>query len=138
MANPSQLQKSIKKVVDNIPKRLEPPHGLTKSESDIFIRVVNNFAPDYFGAENIDLLVMYARHVAAAEDAAAFLQDWMGYRDLQSDTWLKTYKELQKLYEMNSRAASSFATRLKISKQQTANFRGNQIQSATTKNVWDR
>jgi hypothetical protein len=96
--------------------RLSPPVNLTDSEVQVWYQVISDQPANAFTETHIPMLEMYCRHVmrgrVLAEQIIAFNTDW-----LESDEGLKRYDRLLAMSERESRAASSLATRLRITRQ---------------------
>jgi hypothetical protein len=99
-----------------IAKRIIAPIHLSDAEISIWNEVVNDQPAGAFTATHIPLLEMYCRHVVQgrilAEEILNFDKAW-----LADDDGLKRYDTLLKIAERESRAASSLATRLRITRQ---------------------
>jgi len=99
-----------------IAKRLPPPATLSDAEIAVWAQVVNDQPAGAFTATHAPLLEMYCRHVVnnriIADELISFDRAW-----LANDEGLKRYDTLLKLSERESRAASSLATRLRITRQ---------------------
>ena len=97
-------------------KRLQPPLHITDAERSVWLEVVNDQPADAFTATHAPLLELYCRHVAnarvIADESLNFDRAW-----LADDDGLKRYDRLLAMAERESRAASSLATRLRITRQ---------------------
>jgi hypothetical protein len=96
--------------------RLEAPLILTDAERDVWYQVVNDQPASFFTPTHAPLLEMYCRHVVQsrvlADQILNFDRKW-----LADDDGLKRYDRLLAMQEREGRAASSIATRLRITKQ---------------------
>ena len=96
--------------------RLAPPLHLTDAAREEWLRVVNDQPADAFTNVHAPLLEMYCKHVVKArmfdEEIENFDRAW-----LADDDGLKRIDKLSALAERESRAASSLATRLRITRQ---------------------
>jgi hypothetical protein len=96
--------------------RLQPPVNLTDAEMQVWHQVVSDQPSNAFTDTHIPMLEMYCRHVVRgrvlAEQVINFEMEW-----LESDEGLKRYDRLLAMSERESRAASSLATRLRITRQ---------------------
>lgn len=99
-----------------ISKRLSPPLHLSDAEMSVWSEVVSDQPANSFTATHSPMLEMYCRHVVnnriIADELLSFDRAW-----LASDDGLKRYDTLLGIAERESRAASSLATRLRITRQ---------------------
>ena len=99
-----------------ITKRLLPAIHLSNSERNVWLEIVNDQPAGAFTETHTHLLEMYCRHVVQsrilAEEVAAYDRTW-----LADDDGLARFDKLLKMAERETRAASSFATRLRITRQ---------------------
>ena len=97
-------------------KRLPAPVHLTDAERDIWLSVVNDQPANAFSITHAPLLEIYCRHVIQsrilADEILNFDRAW-----LADDDGLKRYDRLLAMAEREGRAASSLATRLRITRQ---------------------
>jgi len=97
-------------------QRLTAPLHLSDGERAVWMEVVNDQPASAFTATHAPLLEMYCRHVTnarvLAEEILNFERAW-----LADDDGLKRYDRLLAMSERESRAASSLATRLRITRQ---------------------
>lgn len=108
---------AIVKIADiGIAKRLLPTATMSDAEMAVWAEVVNDQPAGAFTATHAPLLEMYCRHVVnnriIADELLSFDRAW-----LADDDGLRRYDTLLKLSERESRAASSLATRLRITRQ---------------------
>lgn len=96
--------------------RVPPPSRLTAAQRSIWLETVNSKPAEWFGPEHAPLLEQYVRHVVSArvlaEQIAEFDPEW-----LKDDEGLKRYERLLRMHELEGRAASSLATRMRITQQ---------------------
>lgn len=96
--------------------RLQPPALLTDAQRDVWLQTVNDQPAEAFSDVHIPLLEMYCRHVVQArviaEQLLSFDPEW-----LSDDDGLRRYDKLLAMQEREGRAASSLATRLRITRQ---------------------
>lgn len=95
-------------------KRLAPTGGLSEAEKAVWLEVVNDQPANAFTITHAPMLEMYCRHVVRSR-VLAILIDQLGPEALIVDP--KGYDLYLKMAERESRAASSFATRLRITRQ---------------------
>jgi len=96
--------------------RLTPLAGMSEVEKEVWLQVVNDHPADAFTETHSPLLELYSRHVVRgrilAQQIAEFKSEW-----LADDDGLKRYDKLLAMAEREGRAASSLATRLRITRQ---------------------
>jgi hypothetical protein len=99
-------------------QRLRAPAQLSPAEREVWTEVVNDQPADAFSAVHAPLLETYCRHVVRGRVLAAeierFSSDWLADKE-----GLLRYDKLLAMAERESRAASSLATRLRITRQAT-------------------
>lgn len=96
--------------------RLAPPIHLPDAERDVWLQVVNDQPASSFTETHAPMLELYCRHVVLsrilADELLNFDRAWIA-----DDDGLKRYDKLLAMHERESRAASSAATRLRITRQ---------------------
>lgn len=99
--------------------RLQAPVHMTDAEQEVWLEVVNDQPASAFTRTHSPLLEQYCRHVVQArliaDEIMNFDRAW-----LADDDGLKRYDRLLGMQEREGRAASSLATRLRITRQATA------------------
>lgn len=97
-------------------ERLRAPMHLSDAEQGVWAEVVNDQPANAFTPTHSPMLEMYCRHVTnariLADELVNFDRAWMA-----DDDGLKRYDRLLAMSERESRAASSLATRLRITRQ---------------------
>jgi len=97
-------------------KRLEAPIHLSDAERGVWVELVNDQPAGSFTATHGPMIEQYARHIVQAriiaDELANFDRAWMA-----DDDGLKRYDRLLAMAEREGRAASSLATRLRITRQ---------------------
>jgi hypothetical protein len=97
-------------------KRLAAPAHLSEAERAIWLEVVNDQPADAFTPTHAPLMELYCRHIVQArilaDELANFDRAWIA-----DDDGLKRYDRLLGMAEREGRAASSLATRLRITRQ---------------------
>lgn len=97
-------------------KRLLPPAHLSEAERAIWLEVVEDQPASAFTPTHAPLLELYCRHIVQArilaEELSTFDRTW-----LTRDDGLSRYDKLLGMAEREGRAASSLATRLRITRQ---------------------
>lgn len=110
----SSAELRIETLATGIVVRPEAPYSLTQPQVVIWDRITNAMPADWFTPETYDLLAVYCRHVSEADRIASLIQTL----DPQSEEFtLKDYDTLLKMQEREGRAASSLATRMRITQQ---------------------
>lgn len=129
---------SIPKAVIVADKRLEAPIHLTDAEREIWLSVVNDQPANSFTITHAPLLELYCRHIInarlLADEILNFDRSWIA-----SDEGLKRYDRLLSMAERESRAASSLATRLRITRQaiDQQTIARSIVNAPTTKKPWE-
>lgn len=97
-------------------QRLLAPAHISEAERGVWLQVVNDQPADAFSPTHLPLLELYCRHIVQArvlaEELANFDRAW-----LADDDGLKRYDRILAMAEREGRAASSLATRLRITRQ---------------------
>lgn len=100
-------------------RRLAAPVHLSDAERAIWVECVEDCPADAFSPSHAPLLEAYCRHVVRgrilADEIEAFDRSWIADED-----GLDRFDKLLKMAERESRAASSLATRLRITRQAQA------------------
>ena len=113
-------QSSAALVVPDVARdqRLAAPVHLSDAEREVWIELVNDQPADAFTVAHIPLIEQYCRHVIQSrllsDEMLNFDRAW-----LSDDDGLKRYDRLLAMHEREGRAASSLATRLRITRQAT-------------------
>lgn len=96
--------------------RLLAPAHISDAERAVWMEVVNDQPANAFTPTHIPLLELYCRHIVQArilaDEVSNFDRAW-----LADDDGLKRYDRLLSMAEREGRAASSLATRLRITRQ---------------------
>ena len=99
-----------------VEQRLPAPLHLSNAEQAVWGEVVGDQPASAFSVTHAPLLELYCRHIVQArvlaDELTNFDRAWMA-----DDDGLKRYDLLLKMAERESRAASSLATRLRITRQ---------------------
>lgn len=99
-----------------VTKRLVPALHLSNAERIVWLEIVNDQPAGAFTETHTHLLEMYSRHVVQSrilsDEVAAYDRTW-----LADDEGLNRYDKLLKMAERETRAASSLATRLRLTRQ---------------------
>lgn len=99
--------------------RLPPSGHLSDAEQAVWCRMVNDHPAGSFTETHRDMLDLYCQHIVTTQvlddELKAFDREWM-----RDDEGLKRYDRLLSMREREVRSASSLATRLRITRQATA------------------
>lgn len=104
--------------VQSIP-RAEAPAELTDEQAAEWMAIVNRLPAEWFPRETHGLLADYCRHVVRSRRIAQMVDQAESEEPLDLDQLDKLYR----MAERESRAASSLATRLRITQQSTVNHK---------------
>ena len=99
--------------------RIQPSLHLSDPEIDVWVRLVNDNPASSFTETHRDMLEMYCRHVVQSRLLASQIEDFQ-MEWLKTDEGLKRYDKFLTMREREVRSASSLATRLRITRQATA------------------
>lgn len=99
--------------------RLQPSIHLTDPEISVWVRLVNDNPANSFTETHRDMMEMYCRHIVQSRILTMQIEEfelsWLSRED-----GLKRYDKLLGMREREVRSASSLATRLRITRQATA------------------
>ncbi len=116
MARKSAASLEVARPTIGVSERLGPPLHLSEAERAVWLQCVNDQPADAFTQVHAPLLELYCRHVVnareIADEVAQFDRAW-----LADDDGLKRFDRLLAMAEREGRAASSLATRLRITRQ---------------------
>jgi hypothetical protein len=96
-------------------RRPDPPEELTEEQAAEWRAVVNRLPADWFPQETHQLLVQYCRHVVCARRVAQLIEQAEAADELD----IVDYARLLRMQEMEGRAMSSLATRMRLTQQAT-------------------
>jgi hypothetical protein len=99
--------------VESIPARPEPPSDLTEFEKEVWRKAASGLPADWFGDETLDLLRLYCRHMLMFEELTDEVN--ANWDELPPSEKVRLLKQR----EVETRAALSVATKLRITKQST-------------------
>lgn len=100
-------------------QRLLPSLHLSDAEQVVWARLVNDHPASAFTETHRDMLELYCQHVVQAQLLADEIQNF-DRAWLADDDGLKRYDRMLAMREREVRSASSLATRLRITRQATA------------------
>lgn len=96
--------------------RLVPSAYLTPDQRQVWLETVNARPATWFAAHHKPLLESYCRHVLNARLAAHELSKFTP-EDLADDAGVKRFKTLTQIHELESRAITSLATKMRLTQQ---------------------
>lgn len=115
--------------VQALQRRPEPPLCLNDRAEDEWRRVVNRMPSDWFTDETLSLLQAYCEHVAEGE-AIQLMIEKVRPLAMRDDESYKRYRDLLRDKELQTRAALSCATKMRMTQQSSYTDKS----SATAKN----
>lgn len=115
----------------DIVQRPAAPDYLGDEEAAEWVAVVDRLSADWFPRETHGLLADYCRHVVRGRRIDQMIAAQMDAPDVDVDALDKLYK----MAERESRAASSLATRLRMTQQSTVSAKAKK--PAVMKKPWD-
>lgn len=102
--------------VQTLGSRPEPPMCLNDRATDEWYRVVNRMPSDWFTDETLSLLQAYCEHVAEGE-AIQLMIERVRKTAMDDDESYKRYRDLLRDKELQTRAALSGATKMRMTQQ---------------------
>lgn len=126
------LSVASSRTVQAIP-RPGAPTDLNLEEKKIWLAIVTRMPADWFQVENYPLLKGYCRHVAAADEVAAIIEAFKKSESFD----LKDYDILMRIQRMEVAAASSLATRMRLSQQSTYDPKKRKGDKCSTTLPWE-
>lgn len=112
--------------------RPDAPYDLTDEQAQEWWAVVNRLPADWFPRETHATLAQYCRHVVRARRLAQLIDA----AEKSAEFDLKEYRELLASEEVQSRAMSSLATRMRMTQQAT--FDKEKKKPAPSRKLWER
>jgi hypothetical protein len=112
-------------------ERPDAPYDLTDEQSDEWWAIVNRLPADWFPRETHATLADYCRHVVKSRRIAQLVAAEERKKTVDVDVLDKLYK----MAERESRAASSLATRMRITQQTT--YDKSRKKPVEASNPWD-
>ena len=110
----------VSEAVIRLGDRPEPPVSLNDRAADEWFRVVNRMPSDWFGDETLSLLQSYCEHVAEGE-AIQMMLETVRKTVMDDDDSYKRYRDLLRDKELQTRAALSCATKMRMTQQSSYN-----------------
>jgi hypothetical protein len=101
-------------------QRPEPPISLNPRAEDEWRRVVDRMPSDWFSDETLSLLQAYCEHVAEGE-AIQMMIEKVRATAMADDESYKRYRDLLRDKELQTRAALSCATKMRMTQQSSYN-----------------
>src|SRR5690554_5056049 len=102
--------------VQTLQRRPSPPLCLNDRATDEWHRVVNRMPSDWFTDETLSLLQAYCEHVAEGE-AIQLMIEQVRSLAMKDDESYKRYRDLLRDKELQTRAALSCATKMRMTQQ---------------------
>jgi hypothetical protein len=123
--------------VSRMGQRPEPPMSLNDRAVDEWRRVVNRMPSDWFSDETLSLLQAYCEHVAEGE-AVQLMIEQVRSTAMADDESYKRYRDLLRDKELQTRAALSCATKMRMTQQSsyTDKASGTAKKNAATSKPW--
>lgn len=122
--------------LSNLPTRPDAPEHLTEEQRAEWKRVVDACPADWFPVETLGLLESYCLHMCSMRQIEAMIGE--AFNRLEDP--LGAVEDLNKLHimrERESRAASSAATRLRITNQALTNHKKSREGGSRKKKPWE-
>ena len=118
--------------------RPEPPVGLNERARDEWWRVVNRMPSDWFSDETLSLLQSFCEHVAEGE-AVQLMIEKVRPTAMKDDESYDRYRKLLRDKEVQTRAALSCATKMRLTQQSsyTDKASGTAKRSAAKAKPWE-
>ena len=119
--------------------RPEPPYSLNDRATDEWRRVVNRMPSDWFTDETLSLLQAYCEHVAEGEAIQLMIERVRNTVMDDDDAGYKRYRDLLRDKELQTRAALSCATKMRMTQQSsyTDKASGTAKRNAATSKPWN-
>ena len=102
-------------------ERQSAPHDLTDEETEVWARIINTEAADWFTPSNMDLLAQYCRHVIQSRRIAELIEKATSDPQLE----IRDYQRLLEMQRGESAALGMLAQKMRISPHSQTNHRGN-------------
>tara|TARA_R110000824_G_scaffold298062_1_gene486319 strand:- start:11372 stop:11782 length:411 start_codon:yes stop_codon:yes gene_type:complete len=126
----SDLALAKNTIVDRIERPI-PSSNLSPDEADIWMDTVGDLPGTWFPVHTHELLAQYCRHCVSVEKIAALILQIENAEEFD----IKEYDNLLKMRERESRAASSHATRLRLTPQST--YDKSKKKGSSVKRPWE-
>lgn len=115
-------------------ERPKPLRELTPEQSGVWRETVDALPADWFPPETLNLLAMYCRHVVSVRRIGELIEGNLGNEEFGIDG----YDRLLKMQEREGRAASSLATRMRLTQQATFDKEKSKGKGRGIKRPWDQ
>ena len=113
--------------------RPNPPSELSREQATEWNAVVERMPAEWFPRETHGLLAQYCRHVVSARHIAQLIEQHESADEFDIDH----YDKLLKMQEREGRAASSLATRMRITQQATYSGDKGKGKGKTVSKPWE-
>ncbi|WP_444668472.1 hypothetical protein [Cereibacter changlensis] len=135
MARSSDLQKTIKPVMPKSEKP-KPLACLTATEARRWNDIFNCIDDDWISKEQYDLLANYCRHLDSADEMSVLIENHrQDLLTMTADQYIKSLDRLSKMRDREVRAATSLATKLRLTNQSLRS--SHDVKPLATKKPWE-
>jgi len=124
--------------VQTLDRRPGPPLSLNERATDEWHKVVNRMPSDWFTAETHSLLTNYCEHVAEGE-AIQMMIEKVRKTAMRDDESYKRYRDLLRDKELQTRAALSCATKMRMTQQSSYSDKASSTAKTNSSGIkpWD-
>ena len=139
MSKKSKAEMTVAPVV-TLGARPEPPLCLNVRATDEWQRIVNRMPSDWFTDETASLLQFHCEHVAEGE-AIQLMIERVRNTAMKDDESYKRYRELLRDKEVQTRAALSCATKMRLTQQSSYTTKASDTAKSKSnggKKPWER
>ena len=112
----SKAELALASNVVRLGERPKPPSTLNERAALEWERVVDRMPSNWFSDETLSILEMYCEHVAEGAAVQAMIETVRGTA-MANDESYKRYRDLQRDKELQTRAALSCATKMRLTQQ---------------------
>jgi len=130
----------VLEAVQKLDGRPEAPLSLNDRASAEWFKVVDRMPSDWFGAETLSILQAYCEHVAEGEAIQMMLES-VRSTAMADDESYKRYRDLLRDKELQTRAALSCATKMRLTQQSSYTDKSSSTaksKSSQGKKPWQR
>lgn len=134
----SSAELEVLQGVRTLGARPEPPLCLNDRARDEWMRVVNRMPSDWFQDETLSTLQAYCEHVAEGE-AIQLMIEKVRKTAMADDESYKRYRDLLRDKELQTRAALSGATKMRLTQQSSYTDKASQTakNKSNGRKPWD-
>jgi hypothetical protein len=112
--------------------RVKPPVDLTNDEAAVWVAVVESKPADWFDASHTGMLADFCRHTVESTYLSGLIEQLKTSASFEFDN----YRKMLAAREVESRAAASLATRMRLTQQSTYSARKSSA-VVTVKKPWE-